>query len=116
MTDMVLVPREPTPEMLSAGLQELPFGPSSTASAHNCYRAMLSSAPAPSVGREEIARVMDPRAFDHPTVHPQHLARRRKAAMSKADAILTLLGQHPRPCAGSHGQAARVLASSEGPR
>lgn len=38
--------------------------------------------------REAVARVIDPEAFEHPTVHPQHLILRRARARSKADAIL----------------------------
>lgn len=49
---------------------------------------------APPVGgvRERVARIIDPKAFDHPDVHPQHLAKRRRAAFNKTDAILSALG------------------------
>ncbi len=42
------------------------------------------------VTREEVARIFDPEAFDHPAVHPQHLKTRRILALRKADAILAL--------------------------
>lgn len=43
--------------------------------------------------REEVARMLDPKAFDHPTVHLQHLAKRRIKALNQADRVLALRPQ-----------------------
>lgn len=39
----------------------------------------------------KVARIVDPLAFDHPTVHPQHLKAQRSKALIKADDILASL-------------------------
>jgi len=53
---------------------------------------VIDAAPPPGArpDREAVARTIDPKAFDHPVVHAQHLTRRRKAALAKAEAILSL--------------------------
>ena len=67
MTEMVLVPREPTKAMVKAGRDE-----AQSAVAHyvpwnevaaSVWTAMLSAVPPASVGREEIARIIEERVF-----------------------------------------------------
>ncbi len=61
----------------------------------------------PITPREKVARIVDPEAFDHPTVHPQHLVARRAVSFSKADAILTALASDP----GDHAELAKAIES-----
>lgn len=62
----------------------------------------------PLTPREKVARIVDPKAFDHPTVHPQHLVARRAVSFSKADAILTALASG----SGDHAELARLAEAA----
>ena len=52
----------------------------------------LSAAPPASVGREEIARIVSPEAFE-PLPHGNIVRGREAVALAKADAILSALGR-----------------------
>ncbi|AZO29387.1 hypothetical protein [Mesorhizobium sp. M1B.F.Ca.ET.045.04.1.1] len=45
VAEMVLVPREPTPEMIEAGLSEVPLDGSEADDIADAYRAMIAAAP-----------------------------------------------------------------------
>lgn len=60
------------------------------------YRAMIAAAPpppaeAPALGVEDVARIIDPEAFDPTDVHPQHMTKRRRSATAKAQVILAAM-------------------------
>jgi hypothetical protein len=40
---------------------------------------------------ERVARIIDHEAFDHPTVHPQHLTARRTKALDRARAVIAAM-------------------------
>ncbi len=62
----------------------------------------------PLTPHEKVARIVDPKAFDHPAVHPQHLVARRAVSFSKADAILTALASG----SGDHAELARLAEAA----
>lgn len=83
-----LSPRRRSPECRSCGVSRgyLPTANKAIAA----WNRRPAPAPAGEL-RERVARIVDPEAFDHPTVHPQHLVRRRVEAKDKVDAILALI-------------------------
>jgi hypothetical protein len=77
--DMVMVPREPTPDMLQAALDDSRYGQSSRTlptakelwAAEQVYRAMIAAAPAPAVPLTDadIDRIADAVPVDELGVH-----------------------------------------------
>jgi hypothetical protein len=54
--------------------------------------AALSASPAPAGDLvERAARIIDHEAFDHPTIHPQHLTARRTKAVDRARAVIAAM-------------------------
>ena len=98
MSDRVMVPVVPTEAMLYDGYDAFRNSPNASFAGRipHIYAAMIAAAPPPPVSPltvEGVARMIDPDAFNHSTVHRQHLARRREDAMTKAQAILAATGR-----------------------
>jgi hypothetical protein len=58
----------------------------------DALNGIIDASPAPAGDLvERVARIIDPEAFDHPTVHPQHLTARRTKALDKARAVIAAM-------------------------
>lgn len=99
-TRLVLVPAEPTEDMIEAGLDKAAWARRNELNrceqAAHQYRAMIAAAPPPQQGdmRERVARLIDPAAFADPPVYvtPSY---QQDIAGTKAVRILSLIQPAP---------------------
>ena len=96
MTDMVVVPREPTEAMVRKAIALTPANVS-RGDVEKVWSAMIASAPPVGEGmREKVARIIEPDA-EHVAAFAEWESSRRAAkndwdkALAKADAIIRLL-------------------------